>query len=90
MNNEEYLTALGQNAKQASYALATLSGNQKSALLKCIAQKLTAAKADIVNANLQDVAAAKANGLSDAMIDRLLLDETRLMGVISDIDNVIG
>ncbi|WP_028769161.1 glutamate-5-semialdehyde dehydrogenase [Shewanella fidelis] len=90
MNNNEYLTALGQKAKQASYALAALSGQQKTALLRCIAAKLTAAKADIVNANQQDVANAKQNGLSDAMIDRLLLDEARLMGVIGDIDNVIG
>lgn len=89
-NNEQYLQALGQNAKQASYALANLTGTQKQALLSAIAANLTARSQDILAANSKDVAAARENGLNEAMIDRLLLDESRLKGVINDIDNVIG
>ena len=89
-NNELYLQTLGQNAKQASYGLASLTGTQKKALLSAIAASLTAKSQAILAANQKDVAAARENGLSEAMIDRLLLDDARLKGVISDIDNVIS
>ncbi|MCT8987399.1 glutamate-5-semialdehyde dehydrogenase [Shewanella phaeophyticola] len=86
----EYLTQLGQRAKAASFVLASLSAKQKSALLMEISHQLGERKDDILQANAQDVANAKANGLTDAMIDRLMLDEGRLAGVIADIDNVIA
>lgn len=89
-NNQEYLQALGLQAKQASYSLASLNGLQKQALLQAIAVSLTESSELIIAANAKDVSAAKANGLNDAMIDRLLLDAERLKAVIADIDNVIN
>lgn len=89
-NNQAYLEALGKQAKQASFELANLTGLQKQALLQAVATSLTESRATIVAANEKDVELAKANGLTDAMIDRLLLDDTRLQGVIDDIDNVIN
>lgn len=89
-NNLVDIQALGQQAKQASYALAALNGLQKKALLEAIAAKLHEKRDVIVAANAKDVAAAKENGLNDAMVDRLLLDEPRLKAVIADIDNVIN
>ncbi|WP_394204751.1 glutamate-5-semialdehyde dehydrogenase [Shewanella waksmanii] len=86
----EYLEVLGQQAKQASYSLATLTGKQKQQLLQAIANQLRSDTDTIVAANLVDIELAKQNGLSDAMIDRLLLDEQRLAAVIADIDNVIN
>lgn len=90
VDNQAYLTQLGQQAKQASYALANLSATAKSALLTAIAQALAAHSAQILAANGEDIAAAKANGLTEAMIDRLLLNQDRLDGIIADIDNVIA
>lgn len=89
-NETEYLTQLGQRAKAASFILASLSARQKSALLVEISHQLAARTDDILQANAQDVASAKANGLTEAMIDRLMLDEGRLAGIIADIDNVIA
>ncbi|NRD75258.1 glutamate-5-semialdehyde dehydrogenase [Shewanella sp. VB17] len=89
-NNELYLQTLGKNAKQASYALAALTGIQKQALLSAIAASLTVKSTEILAANLNDVAQARENGLNETMIDRLLLDPCRLKGVISDINNVIN
>lgn len=89
-NNQEYLQALGLQAKQASYSLASLNGSQKQALLQAIALSLTESSELIIAANAKDVSAAKANGLNDAMVDRLLLDAERLKAVIADIDNVIN
>lgn len=89
MNQAQYLQQLGQNAKQASYALANLTARQKADLLEAIADALTENTAAILAANAKDVAAAKADGLTDAMIDRLLLDDTRLTGIIGDISDVV-
>ncbi|MCE9679078.1 glutamate-5-semialdehyde dehydrogenase [Shewanella sp. AS1] len=89
-NHQAYLEQLGQQAKQASYALASLTGVQKQQLLSAIANKLSASSASIIAANQLDVARAREQGLSEAMIDRLLLDKSRLDGVIKDIDNVIA
>ena len=86
----EYLQQLGQRAKEASFALANLSGTAKQQLLHNIVAALKADEAAILAANEQDVAAAKEAGLNEAMIDRLLLDKPRLAGVIADIDNVIA
>ncbi|MCT7947782.1 glutamate-5-semialdehyde dehydrogenase [Shewanella septentrionalis] len=89
INQEQYLQQLGNNAKQASYALANLTASQKAGLLEAIADALTENAAAILAANAKDVAAAKADGLTDAMIDRLLLDDARLAGIIGDISDVI-
>ncbi|MDX1281894.1 glutamate-5-semialdehyde dehydrogenase [Shewanella colwelliana] len=89
-NNQQYLIQLGQQAKQASYSLASLTGAEKQALLSQIASSLEANRATIIEANMRDVAMAKDNGLNEAMIDRLLLNDERLSGVIADIDNVIN
>ncbi|BCV62147.1 glutamate-5-semialdehyde dehydrogenase [Shewanella algae] len=86
----EYLQQLGQRAKEASFALANLSGTAKQQLLHNIVAALKADEAAILAANEQDVAATKEAGLNEAMIDRLLLDKSRLAGVIADIDNVIA
>ncbi|MCT7941055.1 glutamate-5-semialdehyde dehydrogenase [Shewanella holmiensis] len=85
-----YLIGLGQRAKAASFTLASLSSAQKNNLLSTISERLADNASAILAANAKDVAAAKANGLTDAMIDRLLLDEARLAGIIGDIDNVIA
>ncbi|HAY94643.1 MAG TPA: gamma-glutamyl-phosphate reductase, partial [Shewanella sp.] len=51
MNQDQYLQQLGQNAKQASYALANLTASQKADLLEAIADALTANSAAILAAN---------------------------------------
>ncbi|MGI2097061.1 glutamate-5-semialdehyde dehydrogenase [Shewanella glacialipiscicola] len=89
IQQEQYIQQLGINAKQASYALANLTASQKAELLKAIADALTLNTLAILAANAKDVAAAKADGLTYAMIDRLLLDEARLAGIIGDISDVI-
>ncbi|QYJ79612.1 glutamate-5-semialdehyde dehydrogenase [Shewanella acanthi] len=89
INPEQYLQQLGQNAKQASYVLANLTARQKAQLLEDIASALTEQTPAILAANAKDVAAAKADGLTDAMIDRLLLNESRLAGIIADIGDVV-
>jgi glutamate-5-semialdehyde dehydrogenase len=82
------ITAMGKNARQAAYALATLSSDHKNAILRAMAKELRAQTADIVTANAHDLTHAQEKGLSAAMIDRLRLDEARIEAIASGIDQV--
>ncbi len=82
------ITAMGKNARQAAYGLATLSSEQKNTILRAMAKELRAQAAVIVAANAQDLTHAQEKGLSTAMIDRLRLDEARIEAIASGIDQV--
>ena len=69
---------LGRRAKAAARALARLSTTRKNAGLLAMADALDAHRDTILAANALDVDAARAAGLSGAMLDRLRLDEKRL------------
>lgn len=84
------LQQIGQQAKDASYVLAVTDTTTKNAALEAIALELEANVAEIIAANVLDITAGKAAGLTDALLDRLLLDETRLAGVIGDLRSVIA
>jgi glutamate-5-semialdehyde dehydrogenase len=75
---------MGQRAKAAARQLARATTGQKNAALAALADRLLADRAEILAANAIDVTEAKANGLSPALIDRLLLNETRLAGIAAD------
>lgn len=81
------LEQMGIAAKQASYKLAQLSSREKSRAGK-IADELEAQSEIILNANACDVADARANGLSEAMLDRLALTPARLKGIADDVRQV--
>ncbi|MEE1672604.1 glutamate-5-semialdehyde dehydrogenase [Agarivorans aestuarii] len=84
------LQILGQQAKQASFDLATLSTSQKNAALAAIADQLEAQQESILAANKIDLDAARQSGLSEALLDRLMLNSERLAGIASDVRNVIS
>src|SRR5512143_2370562 len=76
---------MGQNARRASRALARAATAQKEASLECLAERLSEASADILEANERDLAEARSNGLSVALLDRLTLSEARLEAIASDL-----
>ncbi|GAL22452.1 gamma-glutamyl phosphate reductase [Vibrio maritimus] len=80
---------LGQNAKQASFALATASTAQKNRALQIIADELEANADVILAANAKDIDLGREAGLTEALLDRLLLNEQRLKGIADDVRNVI-
>ncbi|EGR2426710.1 glutamate-5-semialdehyde dehydrogenase [Vibrio cholerae] len=84
-----YLTVLGKAAKAASFQLATASTAQKNQALAIMADQLEAQSASILAANAKDIALGREAGLSDAMLDRLLLNESRLQAIANDVRNVI-
>ncbi|EGR1073820.1 glutamate-5-semialdehyde dehydrogenase [Vibrio cholerae] len=83
------LTVLGKAAKAASFQLATASTAQKNQALVIMADQLEAQSASILAANAKDIALGREAGLSDAMLDRLLLNESRLQAIANDVRNVI-
>lgn len=71
-------TTLAMQAKQASKIIARLTENQKNRVLENMAQQLCAHTPTILKANSVDMANAKQQKLSSAMLDRLLLNEVRI------------
>ena len=84
------IKALCQGAKAASYTLATKSGKERNDLLLEIAKELRLSSADIISANKIDLSQAKDNGISDAMLDRLMLSEQRVEGLATAIEHVVS
>ncbi len=78
----------GKAARQAARRLAFLSTFVKNAALEAIATALETEQGAILAANEQDLADGQAAGLSQAMLDRLLLTPSRLDGMASDVRNV--
>lgn len=81
---------MGQAAQLAAFELATMATATKNTALAIIADELEANQAVILMANQQDVDAAVAAGMSDALIDRLLLNEERIIAIANDVRNVIN
>ncbi|AEX21121.1 glutamate-5-semialdehyde dehydrogenase [Vibrio natriegens] len=84
------LTNMGKAAKDAAFELATASTSQKNQALAIIADELEANSAAILAANAKDIELGREAGLTDALLDRLLLNEDRLTGIANDVRNVIS
>ena len=69
---------MGQRASGASRMLAQMSSIEKNAILNAMADGLVEDKDRILAANSRDVQAARENGLSEALIDRLTINPERL------------
>lgn len=79
------IKAMAEQAKQASFEISQLSTETKNRVLLTIAENLNAHVPKILEANQLDITAAKDNGLSEAMVDRLWLNSER----IGDIANAV-
>ena len=70
--------AAGHAARAGAAALRAMSAGGLDAALRAIAARLTARSGDVLAANAEDVRAARAEGLADAFVDRLALDQARI------------
>ncbi|WGE62567.1 glutamate-5-semialdehyde dehydrogenase [Actinobacillus equuli subsp. haemolyticus] len=82
------MITLAQQAKTASVELAQFGSVQKNQALLTIAEQLEQRSTEILAANAKDIEFAKNQGISTAIIDRLLLNESRLQGIANDVRNV--
>ena len=85
-----YTEDLGKKAKAAEPAIAAASTKQKNEALAAISAALITNKELIIRENEKDLVAAKENGMSEAMQDRLKLDESRIAGIAKGVDELIA
>ncbi|HLN09169.1 MAG TPA: glutamate-5-semialdehyde dehydrogenase [Xanthobacteraceae bacterium] len=82
------MVGIGRRARDAARTLALAGAAQKDAALAAMGQAIRARTSDILAANRDDVADAKAAGLAAAFIDRLTLDTGRIDALIRGLDVV--
>ncbi|MBQ7961544.1 MAG: glutamate-5-semialdehyde dehydrogenase [Clostridia bacterium] len=86
----EYLDNIGKNAKLASKVLSVASSDIKNKALECMAQALEDNSVMIIAENEKDIENGRANGLSEAMLDRLMLDSGRIEKIAAAIREIIA
>ncbi|WP_413285008.1 glutamate-5-semialdehyde dehydrogenase [Vibrio sp. MA40-2] len=84
------LIQMGQAAKAAAFRLATASTAQKNRALAIMADELEINAQAILAANAKDIDNGRNAGLTDALLDRLLLNDDRLLAIANDVRNVIS
>ena len=84
------LEAKGTAARNAARTLAKLPGKVKNQALLSVAEDLKSRQEEILEANEKDYRAGRENGLSEALLERLLLNPERLESVASDVRNVVA
>lgn len=84
----DVVRAAAQRAKDASRQIALLTTTEKNTILHTAATTLRERSEDILNANKADCDAARARGTSEALIDRLALDESRIEGIAQGLKQV--
>lgn len=80
----------GKLAKAASYQLTGISTEEKNAALERIAEELLNSAKEILQANEKDMKAGREKGLSEAILDRILLTEERIRGMAEGIRQIIA
>ena len=86
MNLQDIFESLRESSKK----LAQLSPGQKNKALLAVKESLMTRTASIIAANDHDVMRAKDKGMKDSLIDRLRIDEARMEGILSGIDEIIA
>ena len=90
------MTEVLQKVKEAQKKIATLKGKDKDKILLEMADALEKEAKIIIEENKKDLDYAKSNNISDALIDRLLLNETRIKSMatalreIATLKNPVG
>lgn len=84
------MDGIGRAARRAAAMLATTGGEQRDEALRAAAAILRDRRDEVIAANARDMAAAKARGLTAAMLDRLLLDDSRIETMAAGLESVAG
>ncbi len=84
------IETMAVNARIASRVVAQLTTIEKNTLLTAIADAIEANSHVIIQENAKDIVAGKDKGLSQAMLDRLLLDDKGIQGISSAIREIIA
>ncbi len=80
---------MANNAKTASRVVAQLNSSEKNTLLNAIADAIEANSESIIQENAKDISAGRDKGLSQAMLDRLVLDERGIKDISAAIREIV-
>ena len=83
------LISMGQKAKEASYELGIASAGQKNQDLTFMAEELVKAKDEIIKANEIDRQNAIKKGITEALLDRLSLDDSRIEAMAQGLLDIV-
>ena len=95
-NVRNYIHAMGRTARGAARAMARAETGAKNAALNSVAERLSARREQLFEANAADLAAARENRLAAALLDRLELTPARLeamadgLGQVADLADPVG
>ena len=81
---------ISSSLRTASQKLALQNAQIKNSVLSAVADALDANRQSIINANKKDINAGRSNGMSESLIDRLMLDDKRINRIIESLKIVIG
>ena len=81
---------ISSSLRTASQKLALQNASVKNRVLSEVAQALDTNRKSIIEANKKDIDAGRSNGMSESLIDRLMLDDKRINGIIESLKIVIG
>lgn len=87
-NLETQMLERGRRARAAAAGLRDAPAAARTQALEILSQTLAAVEADLLVANAHDVDAARANGMSEALIDRLSLTPARIAGMAQAVANI--
>ena len=85
---EPMLLYMGRLAREGARALALASMEQKNAALEAMAKRIEARSGAILEANRNDIEAARGKGRDEAFIDRLSLDEARVKAMAKGLRDI--
>lgn len=83
------LLELATKARDVKYTVAALSTEDKNSAIMAVADALEASASDIISANAIDMKNGEAKGLSQGLLDRLKLDESRIKGIADGLREIV-
>ena len=90
MDIKKYMNEIGKQARAAARELNRANTGQKNTALLAIADAIESRRSEILVANKKDMDAAKKNGLDEALLDRLELNDERIAGMAEGIRQIVA
>ena len=81
MNNDALIAHLADTARKAARTLTSSSYADRKAALLAIADAIESRQSEIIASNTEDMNRGKSNGLNSQLLDRLMLNESRIKGI---------
>ena len=86
----DLIIKLGKSAKNAAKSLRSTTTADKNNALNNIAKQINDNRVSILKANQKDLSHGKESGLDDALLDRLMLDDERIDGIIESLEQIVA